>query len=351
MLRLLQPYLLACLLVLLPYASIQAAPVAQQSAATYQGIINTTANIRGGPGTQYDVVGQAQSGQIVTVVACNEDCSWFKLDNGNWIAAFLVDLVSTSGDATENSGSNSSGNSAGGTRSRVINPDELVLSEPSPAALEVVEQILSYAGLPQSFDVYSANIYNAAALMVKGKRVILYDPQLIADIENITNHDWPAVSILAHEIGHHLAGHTLATEYNRAYELEADYFSGFILQKMGATLGEAQAVMSLLRDHQNMTDHPPQAERLVAIERGWQEAARQQGLVWEPNQVGSDPGAADDVALSITVSIQADMIRVLQQASTAQTSRQEAAIVLAATDWSLGLSALAGSYGEENNTE
>jgi hypothetical protein len=164
-----------------------------------------------------------------------------------------------------------------------IDPDEVDIREPSQAALEIVTQILSYTGLPQSLDVYSANIYNAAAAIVNGKRVILYDPQLIADMETVTGHNWPAVSILAHEIGHHLAGHTLAEEYSKQFELEADYFSGYILHRMGATLPEAQSVMNLLRDHPNMTDHPPQAERLAAIENGWHEAERQEGLVWEPS--------------------------------------------------------------------
>jgi hypothetical protein len=278
MLRYLYSLLFSCLLLVLPYAEVQAAPVQQQSATSYQGIVNNTANIRSGPGLEYPVVDQASDGQIVTVTACNEDCSWLQLDTGAWIAAFLVDLL-VSPDST---GSGRGGN-------RLIDPDDVVINEPSQAALEIVEQILSYTGLPQSFDVYSANIYNAAAAMVDGKRVILYDPQLITDIESVTNHNWPAVSILAHEIGHHLAGHTLADEFIMEFELEADYFSGFILYKMGATLEEAQSVMSLLRDHPNMQDHPPQAERLAAIENGWQEAARQTGVAaWEPPLTASE---------------------------------------------------------------
>jgi hypothetical protein len=269
------PLLVASLLVIRPNVEAQAAPLAQtQSATVYQGVVTTTANIRSGPGLNFSVVGQAQSGQSVTVVACNQDCSWLQLENGNWIAAFLVDLVASSP---------STGSTSSRTRSGLLDPDDLELSPPSDSALEIVEQILAYVGLPQNFDVYSANIYNAAALMANGERVILYDPQLILDIENITNHEWPAVSILAHEIGHHLAGHTLGGNNNRIIELEADYFSGFILQKMGATLDEAQAVMNLLRDHPNMTDHPPQAERLLAIEEGWLEAARQSDVAtWEP---------------------------------------------------------------------
>jgi hypothetical protein len=156
--------------------------------------------------------------------------------------------------------------------------------------------------------------------MADGKRVILYDPQPIADIENITDHDWPAVSILAHEIGHHLAGHTLAREYNRDFELEADYFSGFILEKMGATLDEAQAVMNLLRDHPNMTDHPPQAERLAAIEAGWTQAADQdQFATWEPNFPGFSEEVAHDSQLLATPAGATSIISTLQKARSQRT--------------------------------
>ena len=317
----------------MPYAEAHAAPLTQESATSYQGIVNSTANIRSGPGLDYPVVDQARAGQTLTVVACNEDCSWLQLDSGNWIAGFLVDLVSSTGSA-----------SSGRTRSRAINPEDLELTDPSPAALEIVAQILAYAGLPQTFEVYSANIYNAAALMADNKRVILYDPQLIADIEEVTDHDWPAVSILAHEIGHHLAGHTLEEVYNRAYELEADYFSGFILQKMGATLDEAQSVMSLLRDHPNMTEHPPQAERLTAIEQGWQEAARQVTLTaWEP----SFSSFSGEVALDLEASNHAGLWDALIQARKQRSIITADAVVFAARDWGMGLRALTAERAAE----
>ena len=327
------PIMIACLILVMPHAEAHAAPLMQESATSYQGIVNSTANIRSGPGLDYPVVDQAQAGQALTVVACNEDCSWLQLDSGNWIAGFLVDLVNSTGSA-----------SSGRTRSRAIDPEDLELTDPSQAALDIVAQILSYTGLPQTFEVYSANIYNAAALMADNKRVILYDPRLIADIEEITDHDWPAVSILAHEIGHHLAGHTLEEVYNRSYELEADYFSGFILQKMGATLDESQSVMNLLRDHPNMTEHPPQAERLAAIKQGWQEAARQETLTaWEPNF----SGFGDDVALDREVSSQVGLWDVLLEARDKRIIAAGDAVVFAARDWGLGLKALVAERAVE----
>lgn len=289
--------LFLCLLTFLPYSQVYAAPVAQQTEETpptsYRGIVNSTANIRSGPGINFSVEGQAEAGQVVTLVGCNDDCSWFVLDTGNWIAAFLVDLV----DDSSSSGTGRRGNA-------LLDTDELVIGDPSPTALAIVEQIVSYTGLPQTFEVNSANIYNAAALIVEGKRVILYDPALIEDIESVTNNRWIATSILAHEIGHHLAGHTLAEEYTQRFELEADYFSGFVLYKMGATLAEAQGVMNLLRDHPDMDedDHPPQAQRLAAIEDGWQAAAGQIG-------VSALPPVLPDVEVQTPVLIEEDDVQ------------------------------------------
>lgn len=54
-------------------------------------VANASANLRGGPGTDYDVVGQTQPGQALAVVARSRAGDWYRLDDGAWIAAFLVD--------------------------------------------------------------------------------------------------------------------------------------------------------------------------------------------------------------------------------------------------------------------
>ncbi len=104
-------------------------------------------------------------------------------------------------------------------------------------AKTVISRILSVVGLEPSFEIRSANIPNAAAIISAGKRYILYNPQFIADIDRATGSNWASIAILAHEIGHHLNGHTLLGSGSQPrLELEADEFSGFVLQKMGASL-------------------------------------------------------------------------------------------------------------------
>lgn len=52
---------------------------------------NTAANLRAGPGTNFDQVGRVAAGQSLDLVASNQAGDWYKLASGAWIAAFLVD--------------------------------------------------------------------------------------------------------------------------------------------------------------------------------------------------------------------------------------------------------------------
>ena len=96
-----------------------------------------------------------------------------------------------------------------------------------------------------------SGVPNAAAIIVMGqdgipKRVIAYNRQFMQDVARTTgDSDWSGTSILAHEIGHHLSGHTLLPGGSKPpIELEADKFSGFVLFKMGATLPEAEKAIT-----------------------------------------------------------------------------------------------------------
>lgn len=54
---------------------------------------NRRANLRHGPGTTYAIVGQVLAGQRLQIVGQNQAGDWFKLQDGPWIAAFLVKRV------------------------------------------------------------------------------------------------------------------------------------------------------------------------------------------------------------------------------------------------------------------
>lgn len=153
------------------------------------------------------------------------------------------------------------------------------------AGADVVAQIMRYTGLPQNFDVIQSNeVPNAAAVILLGpdelpRRVIAYNDQFMNEVRGATsNNDWAPISIMAHEIGHHLSGHTIQPGGSQPpTELEADKFSGFVLYKMGARLADATKAMSTLVPESDGPTHPGRSKRVRAIEEGWQQACAQQG--------------------------------------------------------------------------
>lgn len=105
--------------------------------------------------------------------------------------------------------------------------------------------------------------------------MIAYNPVFLSRILDTTRTDWSAVSVLAHEIAHHLLGHTLDPDaVHPGDELACDRYSGFILQRMGATLEESLAAMEVAGNVHGTRAHPPRHARLAAIRQGWEEAAR-----------------------------------------------------------------------------
>lgn len=140
-------------------------------------------------------------------------------------------------------------------------------------AIAAVDKILIPTGLVRRFNIRAADVPNAAAIIYGEDRYILYNQAFMRRVKSQTNTDWAAISIMAHELGHHLDGHTLISGGSRPLtELEADSFSGFVLYKMGATLDEAQAAMKAFGSETGSATHPPKHSRLAAIEAGWTKA-------------------------------------------------------------------------------
>jgi len=146
-------------------------------------------------------------------------------------------------------------------------------------AKEAVFKIVRYSGLAPNFIIRQEDVRNAVAYIKGRKRYIAYNAQFIAKIQNTTNTDWAAISILAHEIGHHLLGHTLKYKHNPGDELAADRYSGFILYQMGATLEDAKAAMEVAGSETGTDRHPPKKARLEAIADGWLEGQALEGIV------------------------------------------------------------------------
>lgn len=150
-----------------------------------------------------------------------------------------------------------------------------------------IDDMLKQIGLKRNFAIMECpGTQNCMAVTIEGIRFIIYDNAFLEKFKtysfsekslslgNKPQADWAAISIMAHEVGHHLNGHTLQMGGSKPdLELEADEFSGFILYKLGATLTQAQQAMRnpLISDYGSYT-HPARNLRLSAIATGWNNA-------------------------------------------------------------------------------
>jgi Zn-dependent protease with chaperone function len=148
----------------------------------------------------------------------------------------------------------------------------------------LVAQIVEKFGTKNAFLIIPCDrTPNAKATIdMNGRPYILYNPEFLKSVKslnftttliptNVTN--WETLTILAHEIAHHLNYHLVNPHPDatfRSMELEADETAGFILYKLGATLEESQRAMrSAAVSIEGSYTHPPRAQRLDAIRKGW----------------------------------------------------------------------------------
>lgn len=154
----------------------------------------------------------------------------------------------------------------------------------SNEAIQIVDAIVDLIGLKRNFEIRAGNVANASAVILPAAngtydRYILYSQNFMTHIVNQTNSYWSAIGIMAHEVAHHLNGHTLKGGSKPPSELEADEFAGFIMYKMGATLTEAQTMFNNPTMYQALESatHPATPARLEAVAVGWQRGREKEG--------------------------------------------------------------------------
>jgi hypothetical protein len=137
-----------------------------------------------------------------------------------------------------------------------------------------INNMLDHIDWQENFQVREQNgINNAYATIIRNQRFIVYDNRFLENLDRYAGTKWASISVLAHEMGHHYYNHVLnATGSTRPKELEADFFSGYVMAKMGASLAEAEAAMSKIASPQASSTHPGKADRLNAIANGWNSA-------------------------------------------------------------------------------
>lgn len=138
---------------------------------------------------------------------------------------------------------------------------------------DVVKEIKNKIGMTVPIYVYIAKEEDNcfATIAEGGKRVIIADQLFLNKVNKSSGTEWAAISILAHEIGHHIAGFNRRSSQLES-ELDADYWSGYALQKLGASKdASVKCIMRFGTEH-NTSSHPNKHSRSSTIKQGWDDA-------------------------------------------------------------------------------
>ena len=136
-----------------------------------------------------------------------------------------------------------------------------------------LSEVSSFGPSPKvPFRLLSSNVANAAALFTKGQALILINQQFMDKVQDDSKTWYSVKAILAHEVAHHLYGHTLPSSpasSRRNEELQADFYSGMVLKQMGATLDEALSAVTQIELHTGSSTHPSKEARKTAVISGY----------------------------------------------------------------------------------
>jgi hypothetical protein len=154
---------------------------------------------------------------------------------------------------------------------------DLSKTEQDLNTLNYLDSIMKLISLPKNFTIGSAKSIDNACAYIGGiafdKRYIIYNTAYFEKVINTTETRFSVMSILAHEIGHHLSGHTLnPRKSNSNSELEADKFSGYILGCLGADSAATTITLDKFVSEEESETHPSKSNRKVAIMEGWKYA-------------------------------------------------------------------------------
>jgi hypothetical protein len=144
----------------------------------------------------------------------------------------------------------------------------------STDANDVVGKMAKAIGMLSVPPAFEASVANAAATYYNGQRVIVYNNKFMDELSRAVGTEWSYKAVLAHELGHHMNFHVgvKSTADSWKQELEADYFMGFAMAKMGATLEQAQSAMKgleLMYGGSASKTHPASKDRLASTKTGY----------------------------------------------------------------------------------
>lgn len=140
------------------------------------------------------------------------------------------------------------------------------------AAYKTVVSIVRETGLSQNFIILPGDVDKVQAYIEDNERILEYNPDFMENLQ--TKKNWYGISVLARQIGHHLSKHELEGGIpSIEEEIKADESAGFILFKMGASIGEAiEALESVIADNDKHQKGIAKNTRISSLAKGWNNA-------------------------------------------------------------------------------
>jgi hypothetical protein len=138
-------------------------------------------------------------------------------------------------------------------------------------ARDIVKGMLDTIKWKENFALREQNgMNNAYATIIQNKRWIIYDNDFLENLDGYAATKWASISVMAHEMGHHYYNHVVSGQGSTIpTEIEADGFSGYMMNKLGATLEQSVAAMKAIATDRASSTHPAKADRITSITKGW----------------------------------------------------------------------------------
>lgn len=152
-----------------------------------------------------------------------------------------------------------------------------------PEIVSFIERLLEVDMMSNTYVIIPCyEIENFEAELLHNTRRIYYNPRIVVKelsrlsfsrraVPVTSQSNWSLLTILAHEIGHHINDHFSPINSRLSplsKELEADTYAGSLIYKIGGTLEQAKLAYRDEPENSSST-HPGRSDRLDAIERGW----------------------------------------------------------------------------------
>ncbi len=144
----------------------------------------------------------------------------------------------------------------------------------SPLAYSIVNAVCDELGVQRVPILRSTLVPNAVSVLRPQGSFIVYNPAFLNTLAQCN--DFAAVAVLAHEVGHlyefsNTPNLMKVSDWDQ--ELRADYISGYVLGKLGASLGQATSSHDCYPT-EAVSSHPGSAHRIEYITKGWTAAQR-----------------------------------------------------------------------------